>query len=262
MAQGNLRGHSPVTVCTESYTALAPIYDRVMAHVEYTEWFGLLQRIIARYSTVPEPRMFEIGGGTGVLGSMLKAEGFRYCGSDLSPGMCSVAVEKQLPFLCADARALPVTGPFDLLFFLYDGINYFVSGNEYRSFFAEALRVLAPGGLLLFDVTTATNSSRYFSNTIDVEDFGDVYYIRHSYYDRYECIQHNDFTIFSQQDESELFAKRLDCHAQKIFSVDDIRSFVPEDTFDVVGIWDGYTFKRHNRQSERIHFLLRKRGLR
>jgi SAM-dependent methyltransferase len=243
------------------YSALAPIYDRVMAHVAYDDWVGLIQRVMQRFgAAAAHPVVLEVGGGTGVLGSLLSREGFRYQGCDLSPGMCRQAHGRGMPFFCADARALPVRGPFDLVLFLYDGINYLGSAADYQQLFTEVHAVLAPGGLFLFDITTESNSHRYFQDTFDTEDFGDAAYIRHSYFDDAAKVQHNDFVIFTLEQGAERLYRRSDeRHAQRVLPVSTLRSWVPERLFEVVGTWDGYSLRPCNRFSERVHFLLRRK---
>ncbi|GBU22570.1 hypothetical protein R80B4_02480 [Fibrobacteres bacterium R8-0-B4] len=45
---------------------------------------------------------------------------------------------------------------------------------------------------------------------------------------------------------------------QKIFSVPEIERAIPKKHFEVLGIWDGFLFKKHSGKSIRIHFLLRR----
>ncbi len=241
------------------YSALAPIYDRVMSHVEYGEWVELIRRIIERYARRPTSAVFEIGGGTGVLGERLRARGFDYVGSDLSYAMCREASGRIPRCVCADGRMLPVKGCFDFVLFLYDGINYLGSRADYDALFSEVHRVLAPQGLFLFDITTEANSRRYFSDFYDCEDFGESAYIRHSYYDEDAGLQHNDFAVFHRQDGTDLFKRFDEHHVQRVLPSTTIQAWIPRDLFEIVGIWDGYGFRRGSRSSDRIHFLLRAR---
>lgn len=230
-----------------------------MQHVRYDDWTDLIDRVIARFSASPRPRIYEIGGGTGVLASYLLRKGYRYIGSDLSYEMCRVAGEKGMPFIAADARHLPVKARFDLAVFLYDGINYLWELSEYERVFDEVSRTLMPGGLFLFDITTTANSLTNFRDYLDCEDYGDYYYVRHSFFDTSVQAQYNDFTIFRKIDSREcLFERTEEHHAQRIFPVTAIVKRVPHE-FEVLGIWDGFSFRKYSRNSERVHFLLRKR---
>jgi cyclopropane fatty-acyl-phospholipid synthase-like methyltransferase len=230
-----------------------------MAHVEYRQWYTLIKKVIARYRPVPAPRLFEVGGGTGVLGRMLAADGCRYLGSDLSAAMCGLARARDLPFICADARRPPVTGPFDLIIFLYDGINYF-GEDDYERFFTEMHPLLDTGGLLLFDITTQYNSRMHFVDFLDYDEYDDAFYLRHSFYDARTGIQHNRFTIFLRESDGKGYCKHHEHHHQLVLPVAAIKKRIPADLFSIVGIWDGYSFSRHTARSDRIHFCLKKKG--
>ncbi|MGA2506731.1 MAG: class I SAM-dependent methyltransferase, partial [Chitinispirillaceae bacterium] len=144
------------------YDALAPIYDRIMSHVDYDEWVRLIERVSGKFLEVQRPSIFELGGGSGVLAELLMRRGFRYFGSDRSFSMCRLAHLRHAPFTCADALAIPLKKPFDLVVFLYDGINYLQTLEDYALLFSEAARCLLPGGLFLFDITTEANSLNHF----------------------------------------------------------------------------------------------------
>ncbi|MDR0330579.1 MAG: class I SAM-dependent methyltransferase [Chitinispirillales bacterium] len=242
------------------YDALAPIYDRLMSHVEYDEWVGLIKRVIGRYSASASPEILEMGAGTGIVGAILREKGYRYTASDLSPPMCAEAARRRgLPICAADARRLPFRQVFDLALFLYDGINYIMTLEDYRRLFASVCDVLRPGGLFLFDITTQENSHRHFTHYLDFEDYGDFSYARSSYFDERRSIQHNDFTIYRQSGEHpRLYEKYVETHRQKVFSVPEIERAIPKKRVEVLGIWDGFSFKKHTERSIRVHFLLRK----
>lgn len=241
------------------YSALAPLYDRVMDHVEYDEWLDLIKRIAQRYLRSARPTILEVGGGTGQLGVLLKQAGFGYCGSDICFEMCSQAGRRHGMFFCADGRSMPLKKRFDWALFLYDGINYLRTPDDYRSLFHEMYSCLNPGGLFLFDITTETNSLHFFQDSTYYEDYEESFYVRHSYYDSQTGCQHNDFTIFSQsRDNPSCFVKTRENHVQRVFAPKAIASWVPRERFSVLGIWDGFSFNKHSRRSERVHFLLRR----
>jgi len=242
------------------YEALAPIYDRLMFHVEYDEWIGLIRRVAERYGISRRPDILEIGAGTGVVGSVLRGLGYNHIASDLSLSMCREArARRGLPACVADARCLPFKKQFGMALFLYDGINYLAAPDDYRKLFTSVYDVLAPGGLFLFDITTRANSMRHFMNYLDFEDYGDFSYVRHSWFDCRKSIQHNDFTIYRQSAEDPRFyEKHVEAHSQKVFSVSEIERTIPRRRFRTLGIWDGYTFKKYTGKSIRVHFLLEK----
>lgn len=243
------------------YDALAPIYDRMMSHVDYLAWVELIDRIVHKYSLRPSPSIVEFGSGTGVLAAMLNRRGFNHIGSDLSFSMCRKARERNVRVVCADARAVPVKQKFNLAIFLYDGINYITSLKEYALLFSQVSQCLVPDGFFLFDITTEANSLSHFSSYLEFEDWGDFAYVRRSYYNKEQIEQHNDITIFRQINErSSAYEKVVERHCQKVFSAATIAEAVPENLFTIQGIWDGFSFRNYRPHSERIHFLLKKRS--
>jgi len=242
-----------------SYKALAPIYDRIMCHVEYDEWISLIDKIVNKHIDKKIISIFEIGGGTGVLGENLKAKGYSYIGSDISFYMSREADKKNILFFCADARSLPVKNKFDIILFLYDGINYLQTIQDYKRVFSEVGECLNRGGIFLFDVTTEYNSMEHFYDFLDFEEFSDCSVIRHSYYDELTSMQHNDFTLFNYDSNTKKYEKLTDKHIQKVFPVQLIEEAIPGKIFDIVGIWDEFKMKKYSSRSERIHFCLKRK---
>ncbi len=259
MATGNLHQDKSLNY-SSTYEALARIYDHVMAHVRYDRWRDMIEDLSREYFPGGGIRAFEIGAGTGVLGSRLGTRIKSFIASDLSFAMSAEAGKKLGRSLTADGRHLPVKGPFEMVFFLYDGINYLPDLKDYTLLFSEVHRVLSENGVFLFDITTETNSMRNFEDFLDYDDLGDAAYIRHSYYDRRRKFQHNDFTIFLREPGDALFSKHTEMHAQRVFSVAEIKRAIPNEMFSVEGIWDEFSFQRYCSRSDRIHFLLKKKS--
>jgi SAM-dependent methyltransferase len=232
-----------------------------MAHVEYRSWLKLIKDILNSRLPSASPSILEIGGGTGAMGRLLLDENFEYQGSDKSSGMCAQALAKEVPFACADGLHLPFKKRFDMALFLYDGINYLLNPHDYTQLCTEVHACLRPKGLFLFDVTTETNSMMHFLDFLDFEDYGDCAYIRHSYFEQSSTLQFNDFTIFSRTHRDahpDLFEKHQEQHVQKVLPVAEISKSIPDNLFSIIGIWDGFSFRKYSSRSKRIHFLCRK----
>ena len=46
--------HDRIPASAEPYTALAPLYDRIMAHVDYAHWAEYLLTLCSRFAPPPE----------------------------------------------------------------------------------------------------------------------------------------------------------------------------------------------------------------
>ena len=246
-----------------SYDIIAPYYDMVMDHVDYTEWYDLILAVVSRYRMKTPVALLEIGGGTGTLGKMLdgKKNFFRYTGSDLCFNMAVEARGKGLPFFCADGCALPVRESFEMAIFLYDGINYLQSLSAYRQLFFSVARCLKPGGFFLFDITTRENSLSNFFDLFDYQELDGTSIIRHSYFLPRKNIQKNDFLFFKPVDGKKgHYIKHSETHSQKVFAPGQLENVISDSPFFCRGIWDGCTMQPYSVTSERIHFLLQKKS--
>jgi len=245
-----------------TYSCLAPFYDDIMWHVDYEDWAQLIKKVVTQYYKRKKISLFEIGGGTGTLGNILKTYKYNYQGSDLSYEMASIANSKNHSFICADALSLPIKSQFDMVIFLYDGINYVKTLPDYKKLFTNVFSILKPGGLFLFDITTETNSKQFFSDYHSCEEFGGSTIFRSSYYIETKKLQCNDFQIFTPlQNAKSLYIKQSEKHVQKLFTPTQICSVIPEKLFTTIGVWDGFSMLKYTKHSERIHFLLQKNDI-
>lgn len=245
----------------KAYGSLAELYDSLMSYVPYQNWVGMIKDITENYSLVDNPSVFELGGGTGTLGSMLVYEEFSYLGSDISPQMCKVAWEKGLDFISCDCRSISLQEKFDLVVFCFDGINYLQSLDDYRLCFEQVHSILKDGGLFFFDITTKNNSVTYFEDYTEAESFENGSYIRHSFFDACTDIQHNHFDIYlAVEGEKNRYERHREEHAQMVFPVEEVERTVPKSLFGIEGIWGDFTFENYTPVSERVHFLLRKKS--
>ncbi|MCX7726172.1 MAG: class I SAM-dependent methyltransferase [Chitinispirillaceae bacterium] len=247
----------------KSYSIIAQFYDILMAHVNYYKWIRLIENVIKKYIKREKIIIFEIGGGTGILAKMLKEKGYSYFGSDLSFEMCKESMKKGVPFLCADGRALPIKKEYDLVIFLYDGINYLQTLTEYTQLFFSVYKCLRKDGFFLFDITTHTNSYKFFRDSYFSYEIDNITIIRHSYYIETKSLQVNEFCIFypveNRNNEEMYYVKKKEVHYQKLFEADQIISAIPLSHFKISGVWDGFSMKKFKPSSERIHFLLQKK---
>jgi len=243
------------------YKNLSAIYDYMMSYVPYQNWLELINYVKAEKFDKEQLSIFELGGGTGTLGSILKFVGYDYLGSDITPGMCDSAWDKGLDFICCDCRSIPVQKKFDLVIFLFDGINYLSTLQEYTQTCQEVARVLEPGGYFLFDITTIYNSQMNFNEYVESDSYDMGAYIRTSVYDADTRTQHNSFDIFIRDDtnDDQRYIRLEEEHSQHLFEVDEIKSAIPTDLFTIEGVWNEFDPEPVKYTAERVHFLLKRK---
>jgi SAM-dependent methyltransferase len=130
------------------YASEAQRYDRRHPGVTGDAvWYGRLAR---------DRRVLEVGAGTGRLTVPLAGVARLVVAVDLTRPMLlrararPEAVRPNLHLLEADAAALPLRGPFELVVAAYRTVQH-LDGLARARFFASVAAVLAPAGRLAFD---------------------------------------------------------------------------------------------------------------
>lgn len=241
------------------YATLGLIYDRVMNHVDYRQWALYLKKIF-RKTGIPNGRLLDIGCGTGRLIQELKQLNFEIEGCEPSTTMLAVA-RKRNPDTKYWQDSLPqltnlIGEKYAAVTCLYDTINYLPDLNTISMALRKIYNLLLPGGICVFDTVSEPFCQTYFNLTSEKEVLDDEYaYERNSYYDKINREQINQFKIYTPQG---IFEEE---HTQFIFSFIELRNLVEYRTdFELLGVYEDFTFFEADEGSNRAHFVLRKGG--
>jgi malonyl-CoA O-methyltransferase len=154
------------------------------------------ERLLAHLDpiTIDPARMIDLGSGTGHFFEALRKRYPRaeLVGVDFALGMLEIARARgswwrrafgsPVRLVCADAERLPLAGTSSQLVFS----NLALQWCRYEAVFAEASRVLAPGGLLLFSTFgpdtlkelraafRAVDAHQHVNHFVDMHDLGDA----------------------------------------------------------------------------------------
>jgi SAM-dependent methyltransferase len=156
----------------EAYEALAAEYDTFTAGYEHDRWLEAILEL-ARRQGFDDGRVLDVGCGTGKSAEPLVRRGYDVTACDVSPSMAALATQRLGPtadVVVADMRALPDSlGSFALVTCLDDAINYLTDVEDLAAAFASVRRVLAPGGVYVFDVNTLYAYAESFDRDFVVE---------------------------------------------------------------------------------------------
>ena len=238
------------------YQGLAPVYDYVMRHVDYDEWVAYVQSLFERWD-YSATRIVDLACGTGNISFELHRLNYEVTGVDLSDDMLRVAEAKGgntgIEFVQRDLCQLAGLGPFDAAVCMYDSFNYLLETEDLDEALTSVETIVRPEGLFIFDICTEHNSLRYFRDMRDREEGPGFAYERHSTYDAETRLQRNHFVIhFDTQDEV-----LEETHIQRIYPVSTVIERVEASSFELLDLYDGFTFNRGTEISDRIHFVLR-----
>ncbi len=137
------------------FTALARVYDAIMADIDYGGWADFVLSYAADLGLRPR-RALDLACGTGNLTRELIAAGLTVTGLDGSAPMLAVAAER-LPgvtLVQGDLRTFGLLERFELITCVFDSLNNLTEDGDLRRALERMAAHLAPGGLLAFDVNT------------------------------------------------------------------------------------------------------------
>lgn len=245
----------------QQYTAFAEVYDRMMHDVDRDAWIAYLDGFLKKDGA---HEILECACGTGANAIRLYRLGYHVTGSDVSPEMLMEARNnafkagaKRIIFICEDMRKLKIHRPVDAILSVCDGVNYLTKLKDVESFFVHAADSLKPGGLLLFDVSSAFKLRKILGTNTFTEETGDYAYIWKNNYDPKTKLCEMELTCFVKRGEQyDRFAEK---HIQRAYSVEELKRALDRAGFIDVRVYDAFTLAEPNAHSERVQFVA-KRG--
>ena len=242
----------------EAYSAFAAGYDRMMGDVDYDGWANYIDGFLKEAGA---KMVLECACGTGSLTVRLARLGYAMIGSDISEDMLMIARQKALdaglrflPFVCQDMGHIALHRPVDAIFCACDGVNYLLDGAE--DFFRSAHAALKPGGLLLFDVSSAYKLSTVLADNTFAATGPDWAYIWenawHPRLGRVDMV----LTGFLQQGTG--YARFEEHHSQRAYSEEELRAALESCGFGDIQVYGAFTRNAPDAGAERLQFVARK----
>ena len=136
-----------------AYDEFAWFYNRYWNEDFHSLAFPILERIWLE--RVPAgARVLDVCCGTGHLAGLLAARGYRVTGVDLSGDMIRYARENVpgAEFLCGDAAAIRLPGPFEAAVSTFDSLNHILELADLEAAFRNTAAAMRPGGFFAFDM--------------------------------------------------------------------------------------------------------------
>jgi len=241
------------------YQEFAPFYDRMMHDVDYDAWTAYLDGFLKEANA---RTVLDCACGTGSLAVRLAKKGYAVTGSDISADMLAVAREKamragfKIPLVQQDMREISLHKPVDAVVCACDGVNYLTGDGDARAFFQAAREALAPGGLLLFDVSSAYKLAEAMGDKPFFEEAEDYTYLWANRYDKRRRLAHMRLTFFVR--EGAQYTRFAEEHIQRAYAVEELAALLKEENFALIGVYDAFTDQPPRDNSERIQFVCRK----
>ena len=144
-----------------SYEALAGTYDALTGDVGYEKRADYLEKLFKK-SRIPVHTVLDLACGTGTMTWILTGRGYELIGVDGSEEMLAAAMSKSgcvegiAPvFLHQSMPKLDLYGTVDAAICCLDSLNYLTNPKDVQRTFDRLRLFIAPGGVLIFDITVS-----------------------------------------------------------------------------------------------------------
>lgn len=161
----------------EPFTALARVYDRIMADIEYDEWTQYVLDKAHELGFVGGP-VLDLGCGTGNATVPMVQRSLDVSGLDASADMLAVARAK-LPgtrFHQAEFQSFSLGQSFSLVYSIFDSLNNLLDDDSFMAMARNVHRHLRPGGVFVFDANTTEGLRQLWEGGVAAGWADDVYY--------------------------------------------------------------------------------------
>lgn len=244
------------------YSKLAYVYDSLMSNVDYETWADYIDEIIERHHP-QATRLLEMACGTGSIAISLDELGYYdILATDMSPDMIAKAKSKadesicEVSFRTMNFLNIDLKETFDVVFMVFDSINYLHTKEEILKLHTEVRKVLRPGGYFIFDFTTPRNSRQAIRqlNREEGKSRDKMYhYFRTSSFDARNNIHTNKFEIEKCGEDNRSSTENfVEIHRQKIYTFDQMMRILLKTGYQIEKAYDGFTFEDANNKSLRI----------
>jgi len=247
------------------YHTLAYIYDEVMEEVNYEAWADFIDEVIHTHHAHPY-KMLELACGTGTMSISLEELGdYEIVATDKSPVMIEMARQKKreswskIRFEVQDFLNIQLDEQFDVVFCVFDSINYLHEPDQIHQLFREVQNVLKPDGIFIFDFTTPRNSVKAIDFLNNEEGHAPNHYrfFRRSEYDARKQIHYNIFDIEKMDvDDKKVVNRHQEVHEQRIYTLREMMNIIDASDYKILAKYDGFDLVEANDKSLRITMVL------
>ncbi len=245
-----------------SYTNFANYYDILMKEdINYEKIADFIENIFIKYDINPQ-LVCDLACGTGNVTIPLAKRGYEMIAVDKSVQMLDIACEKaseanlDILFLNQSISKLDLFGTCDSFLCMIDGVNYIINPHSLINMFTKIKRCfINPGGVLIFDISSAYKLSEFIGNNTFIHDGDDIFYSWENKYYKDKKLSDMYLNFFIRKNNS--YKRFCERHLQRVYTVDEIKKALKKAGFTDIDIFDGFSFESPTEISHRITFAAR-----
>lgn len=246
-----------------SYDEFSGFYDLLTDNVEYEKRAEYFCRLLSLCG-VSEGILLDLGCGTGSMSVKMAEKGFDVIGVDSSVGMLNVAQQKMFEsgkhvlLLNQKMQEIDLYGTVDCAICVLDGINHLGDASDVRRTFEKVSLFMNKGGAFAFDVNTIYKHRNVLADNVFVYEPDGLFCVwQNSYNDADNSV---DISLdFFEEEEDGVYYRSCETFTEQAYELDDIKLWLEEAGFEVVGIFEDMTTDEVKPESERAVFLAKKK---
>lgn len=256
----------------DGYRAIAAVYDRLNAEIDYGAWADFVEACFSRYLEQRPTLLLDLACGTGSMTLSLAARGYDMIGVDGSMDMLAVAYERAAEqdlegvlFLFQDMRAFELYGTVGAVTCCLDSVNYLLTPKDVERCFRCVHNYLDPNGLFLFDVNTPYKFEHVYGDNAYIlqEEWTDkeggaqaVYCGWQNHFDADTGLCDFDLSVFEQRADGS-YDRADEQQRERCYDQRQLRELLELCGFEVLGCFGAWDFSLPQKDCERWYFVAR-----
>lgn len=250
----------------ESYGAIAGVYDRLNADIDYKKWADFIENIFDRYLCERPRIVLDLACGTGTMTRELSGRGYDMIGVDGSEDMLSEAYmnsgeEEKILYLMQDMRSFELYGTVGAVVCCLDSINYLLDENDVKKTFRGVHNYLDPDGVFVFDVNTPYKFKEIYGNNAYIlegerDDGSAIYCGWQNEFDADTGICEFYLSLF-EEDGGGAYIRSDEHQRERCYALSSIKEMLCECGLEFLGVFSDYGFSEPTPSTERWYIAAR-----
>lgn len=244
-----------------SYDDFSRFYDLLTDNVEYEKRADYFCRLLSLCG-IKNGILLDLGCGTGNMSFEMAEKGFDVIGVDSSIGMLNAAQQKMFEkgtrvlLLNQNMQEIDLYGTVDCAVCVLDGINHLPDADDVKKTFEKVSLFMNKGGAFAFDVNTVYKHQNVLADNVFVYEPENVYCVWQNSFNAADNSVDISLDFFEEEDG--VYYRSSENFTEKAYELSDIKLWLEESGFEVVGVYDDMTTDDVKPESERAVFLARK----
>lgn len=245
-----------------SYDDFSRFYDLLTDNVEYEKRADYFCRLLSMCG-IKNGILLDLGCGTGSMSFEMADRGFDVIGVDSSVGMLNAAQQKmfesgrQILLLNQNMQEIDLYGTVDSAVCVLDGINHLSCEADVKKTFEKVSLFMNKGGAFAFDVNTVYKHKNILADNVFVYEPENLFCV---WQNNYNCSDNSvEISLDFFEEEDGVYYRSCESFTEQAYELCDIKQWLEEAGFEVVGIFDDMTTEDVKPESERAVFLAKKK---